>query len=101
MSRLIEVQRVEDCPSPLVVRVGDVLSLPASGGRVRTGGLVIEMWGPFLPAVVGDSGDVLTPEGAPNTVLVRARQPGSATIDVFTGHPWPAPRTTTLDISVE
>jgi hypothetical protein len=101
MSRLIEVQRVEDCPSPLRVRVGDVLVLPASGARVQAGGPAIELLGPFLPAVVGTDGEVLAPEGAPNTVLVRARQPGSATIDVFTRDPFHASRPITMTVAVE
>ena len=101
MSRLIEVQRVEDCTSPLVVRVGDVLLLHASGGRVRSGGAAVELWGPFLPAVIASTGEVLAPTGAPNTVLLRARAPGPATLDMFTGDPWHAPRIVTLSLAVE
>ena len=100
MSRLIEVQRVTH-PSPLVVRVGDVLVVRASGARVHGGGPVVELWGPFRTAVVGDTGDVIVPEGPPNTVLVRARQPGTATIDVFTGDPFHVSRPSTLTVAVE
>jgi hypothetical protein len=101
MSRLIEVQQVEDCPTPLAVRVGDILLLRATGGRVRSGGRAVELWGPFLPAVVAGAGDVVAPVGSPSAVLVRARRPGSATLDLFTGDPWHEPRTTTLGLTVE
>jgi hypothetical protein len=61
----------------------------------------IEILGPFLPAVVGDNGQILSPMGAPNAVWFLARRPGRATIDVVTGDPWQAPQTTTLDITIE
>jgi hypothetical protein len=98
---LIEVQQVEGSPLPLAVRVGDVLLIHATGGRARTGEPSVELWGPYLSAVVADTGSVLAPMGPPNVVLVRARKPGSATLDVFTGDPWHAPRTTTLGLTVE
>lgn len=101
MARLIDVQQVESCPSPLAVRVGDVLRIRASGGWVRDGGSAVELWGPFLPAVVADTGEVLSPQGPPGTVLVRARAPGSATLDLVLGDPWHAPRPAALTLRVE
>ncbi len=101
MSRLIEVQQVENCSSPQVVRVGDVLLIQATGCRVRDGGQAVELWGPFLSAVVAVNGAVLAPMGPPNTVLARAREPGSATLELFTGDPFHAPRNTTLGLTVE
>jgi len=101
MARLIEVQDAGGCPSPLTVRQGDVLLFRAAGGRVRAGGDAVELWGPFLPGVVGEDGDVLTPMGPPNAVLFRARRPGRARVDVVTGDPFHAPQTTTLDLTVE
>ena len=101
MPRLIEVQKVENCPSPLAVRVGDVLLIQATGGRVRDSGPAVELWGPFLSAVVAETGAVLAPMGPPNTVLARAREPGSATLDLFCGDPFHSPRTTTLSLTVE
>jgi hypothetical protein len=80
----------------LAVGVGDVLMIGARGGRVVDGGPAVELWGPFLSSVVGTNGAVLTPMGLPNTVLVRARQPGSATLELYTGDPFAAPRATTL-----
>ena len=101
MSRLIDVQRVEDCTSPLKVHVGDVLVLAASGARVRAGDKVVELSGPFQSAVVGTTGEVMSPEGPPNAVLVRGRRPGLATIDVFAGESFRASRPSTLTVAVE
>ncbi len=101
MGRLVEVPDARKCSSPLTLHAGDVLLFHASGGRVRSGGDVVEMLGPLLEAVVGEHGEVLTPMGPPNTVLFRAHQPGRAVIDVVTGDPWHSPQTTTLELSVE
>jgi hypothetical protein len=101
MGRLIEVQDARTCPSPLVVQSGDVLLFHANGGHVRSGADVVDLLPPLLSAVVGTDGTVMTPAGAPNTVLVRARRPGQATLDVVTGDPWHAPRATQLVITVE
>ena len=81
MSRLIEVQLPDRFPKPLEVRVGDVLLLAATGARIKDGGRAVEVWGPFLSAVVGENGAVVAPEGPPNTVLVRACEPGSVTLE--------------------
>jgi hypothetical protein len=100
MARLIEVQDAHQCQSPLALQPGDVLAFRAAGGRVRSGGDVVELLGPFLSAVVGDQGTILTPAGSPNTVLFRARKPGRALIDVITGDPFQAPRTASLEVTV-
>jgi hypothetical protein len=101
MSRFIEVQDARACPSPLTIRPGDVLMFQATGGRVRSGDDVIELLGPFLTAILGDDGNILTPMGAPNSVLFRAHRPGLALIDVVTGTPFHTPQTTVLGITVE
>lgn len=101
MARLIEVQDAHVCPSPLTVSLGDVLLFRATGGRVRSGGDVVELLGPLLSAVLGEDGNILTPIGAPNTVLFRARRSGRARIDVVMGDPFHTPQTATLDITVE
>jgi hypothetical protein len=101
MGRLIEIEHVGEGPPTLTVHVGDVLLFKATGGHVQSGDDVVEMLGAFLPAVQGDNGNILTPMGAPNTVLFRALRPGRASIDVVTGDPWHAPQTTTLAITVE
>lgn len=101
MGQLIEIPDAQKCPSPLTVHTGDVLRFQATGGHVRSGSGVVEMLGPFLPAVLGDNGTIFAPMGAPNTVLFRACHPGRAQIDVVTGDPWHAPQTITLGITVE
>ncbi len=101
MGRIIEIQNVRAAPSSLTLRVGDVLLFKATGGHVRSGEDVIEMLGAYLPAVLGNNGEILTPMGAPNTVLFRALRPGRASVDVVTGDPWHAPQTTTLGITIE
>lgn len=101
MGRLIEVQYAQKCPSPLTLHTGDMLLFHATGGRVGSGRNVVEMLGPFLQAVLGDHGNILAPMGPPNTVFFRAHRPGRAVIDVVTGDPWHAPKTTTLEISIE
>lgn len=101
MSRLIEVQHAQDLPTSLTIGVGDVLRFGATGGHVHSGAEVVEILGPFLPGVVGDNGEILSPMGSPNAMLFVARRPGRATIDVVTGDPWHATETTALDITVE
>jgi hypothetical protein len=101
MARLIEVQDPRQCPSPLAVRRGDVLLLNAAGVRVRSGADAVGVPGPFLPAVVAEDGTVLTPAGPPSTVLLGARRPGLAEVDVVTGDPFYNPGTASLVITVE
>jgi len=101
MGRLVEIDNAQAAPSSLVVQVGDVLLFKATGGHIQSGGSVIEMLGAFLPAVLGDNGQIIAPMGAPNTVLFRVVQPGRATIDVVTGDPWHATQTTTIEIVVQ
>lgn len=101
MGRMIEVQQVREGPSSLTIQTGDVLVFSVAGGHVRTGGDVVDMIGPLLAAVVGDNGAVLTPMGAPNRVLFRARQAGYAVIDVIVGDAWSSPTTVVLNIVVE
>jgi len=100
MARLIEVPNVALCRSPLVIRVGDALLFHGLGGHVRSGGDAIEMLGPFVQAIVGENGEVLTPSGPPNTVVFRARRTGTATIDLVTGN-FSSPVTTSLQVEIE
>jgi hypothetical protein len=101
MGRLIEIQQAQDVPPSLTIQVGDVLRFGASGGHVQSGMDVVELLGHFLPGILGESGQVMAPMGAPNAVLFVARRPGRATIDVVTGDPWHAPQTIILDVTVE
>jgi hypothetical protein len=101
MGRLIEIQPGQGLPPSLTIHVGDGLLCGATGGHVQSGADVVEMLGPFQPGVLVERGEIISPQGAPNTVLFLARRSGRATIDVVTGDPWYAPQTTTLDITVE
>jgi hypothetical protein len=100
MARLIDIDDARLVISPLTLQVGDVLLFKASGGHVRSGTDVVEISGPFLPAVLGDNGAIFTPMGAPNTVLFRALRTGQATLDVVTGDPWHSPHSTAVEIIV-
>ena len=102
MGRLIDARGEQHLPSALTIRVGDLLTLGASGGHVRSGAGVLELLGPFVPGVIATNGQVLSPIAAPNAVLFLARGPGVASIDVVTGDPWHGPkRTIAMDITVE
>jgi hypothetical protein len=101
MGRLIEVQDVRTCPSQMTVRLGDVLLFHAVGGRVRSGRETVRLLGVFFSSVLGNNGQILTPIGPPNIVMFQAHQPGPSLIDVITGDPFQAPRTTTVYLTVE
>ena len=101
MGRLIEVDDPLKCPSRLAVHTGDMLLFRAAGGRVRSGQGIVEMLGPFLQAILVEGGEVLTPQGPPNTVLFRACRPGHAVVDVITGDPFYQPHTTSCELTVE
>jgi hypothetical protein len=99
MSRLIELQEVKHCRGPLTIRVGDVLLISASGGRIQSG-TSIELGGPYLPATAVAS-EVVTAMGTPHTMLAWARQRGPAALEVVTGDPWQVSETNILHIIVE
>jgi hypothetical protein len=101
MPRLIELRSAERLPESLTIRVGDLLMFGASGGHLRSGGEVLELIGPFVPAVLGDNGQILSPAAAPNAVFFLARSVGIAPIDVFEGDPWHGPKINRLTITVE
>ncbi len=101
MARLIEIQSVRHISGEMSVRVGDVLQFKATGGHVQSGGEVVELLGAFLPSILGENGEILTPMGAPNTILFRALRPGRAAIDLVTGDPWHATHTTSIALTIE
>lgn len=101
MSRYIDVRPDEEgLPAELVIAVGDVVRFSATGGRIRSG-TGVELLGVLSESVVGTDGSVLTPLGAPGTVLVRARSPGLAVVDVVTGDPFRSPVTRSVVVRVE
>lgn len=101
MGRLIEVSDICALGSPLNVKAGDVLLFHTSGARVVSGGEAVEVLGPFTAGLVATHGQVLSPEGPPGTILIRARKHGQATIVVFEGDPFHAPRGVEIVIAVE
>jgi len=101
MGRLVEIQRGEDAPAAVRLRAGDVLSVGASGARVRAGEGVISLLGAFLPAVCGGGGDVIAPEGAPSIVLFLARSSGKATVEIVIGDPWSTTTWKAIDVTVD
>ena len=101
MSRFIDIRPAEEgLPSELVITVGDVVRFTATGGRIRSG-TGVELLGILSDSVVGTSGAVLTPLGPPTAVLLLARSPGSAVVDVVSGDPFRSPVTRSVTIRVE
>jgi hypothetical protein len=101
MGRLIELHDAPELPASLTVGLGDVLRFGASGGRVRSGKDVVEMLGPFMPAVLGTNGEILSPMGVPNTLLCVARRSGTAVVEIVGGFPWRESETAVVEIKVE
>jgi hypothetical protein len=100
MPRLIEIPKAEDGPPSLTIAVGDCLLFRASGGRIAQGGPCVELCGPFFPAFVAPSGEVISPQGSPDSVLVLARAPGPATLEIFRGDAWRGSHKITVAITV-
>ena len=99
MSRLIEIGP-DEVPRELVLAVGDVVRVAASGGQVRSG-TAVELLGILTDGVLATDGSVLTPLGPPGTVLLRASFPGRAVVDVVSGDPFHSPVTRSLVVRVE
>jgi hypothetical protein len=99
MARLIQITTI---PSSLKVVVGDVLQFAASGGRVADGDPdVVQLIGTFLRGTATPSGQVISPQGPPSTVLFRAQQEGRAIIHVMSGDPFRSAKKTDVEIVVE
>jgi hypothetical protein len=99
MERLIEVTDASLVGSRLAVRVDDLLIVDAVGGRVASGEAVAELLGPLMRSVVGTHGQVVTPTGGPNVLVVRAVHPGAAQLELAFGTPsGPRVRTVVLDV---
>jgi hypothetical protein len=90
----------EGLPAELVLAVGDVVRVAATGGSVRSGSGV-ELLGILTDSVVGLDGSVRTPLGPPGAVLFRAREPGRAVVDLVSGDPFREALTRTLVVRVE
>lgn len=89
MPSLIEIDGAADLPRRLQLRRADVVRLWATGARLEAGrGDVIQVLGPFTPAIATPDGVVVAPAAPPNTFLLVAHAPGEASIDVVIGDPW-------------
>lgn len=101
MARLIEIHDVANCPGILTVQAGDVLLLSAAGARLHADDGVVEPLGSFLVGTLADHGGIVSPMGPPARVLLIARRPGQASVDIIVGDPFYAPRTIRLKVVVE
>ena len=101
MGRLVDLRPDDEgLPAELVLAVGDVVRVAATGGAVRSG-TGVELLGILTDAVVGLDGSVVTPLGPPGVVLLRAREPGRAVVDLVSGDPFREPLARTLAVRVE
>lgn len=101
MPRLIEVQDATQLRNGLSLAIGDVVSFSATGARLVAGDDAVRIVGILQQAVTGPAGEILAPAGPPNVVLVQAMRAGDAQIEIVTGDPWRAVRTTPVRITVE
>ena len=101
MARMIEVRHPKTCPPSMEIKVGDLLVFVATGGHIRSGADLVQFFGPFINGILGNDGKVITPMGAPHTVMFFCRGPGHANIDVVTGDPWRTFETTPLTLTIE
>jgi hypothetical protein len=90
----------EGLPAELVLGVGDVVRVAATGGGVRSG-TGVELLGILTDSVIGTDGSVLTPLGPPGAVLFRAREPGRAVVELVSGDPFRESVTRSLVVRVE
>ena len=101
MGRYIDIRPDDEgLPAELVLVVGDVVRVAATGGRIRSGSGV-ELLGVLTDSVVGLDGTVRTPLGPPGAVLLRAREPGRAVVELVSGDPFREPLARTLAVRVE
>ena len=101
MPRIVDISwRDQSLPERVSLAVGDVLSVSASGGRVRKGSAV-ELLGIYTTGVIGPDGAILSPLGPPGAVLFRAREQGRCVLEIVAGDPFRPPATTrTLRVDV-
>ena len=100
MGRLIDYQPAVAPGSRLTINVGDVVVIKASGARIQRGAKGVEIFGPLMSSVVGDTGEVFSPIGTPNTILIVARGVGHAILELTFGDLWRAPKRLTIDLEI-
>lgn len=101
MARLIEIQNVQSLPAEIILHVGDLLLVKVSGGQVISETKAIKIIGPFIDSLLLDDGEIISPMGAPNTIMLFARQPGQAQLEIIVGDPWFGPKIKKLEIVVK
>jgi hypothetical protein len=101
MGRLIELQQAQDSPTSLKLRVGDLLIIKATGIHIESGADILETLGPFVPGLMLENGNIVSPVGAPNTVLLLTHRSGLARIKMIIGDPWHRSDSRMLEITVE
>ena len=99
MPRLIEIRAADPLPAALSVRVGDILFVHAAGVRLNSGSVV--SLGEFTTAVIGTDGELHTPEGLPNIVVLQAQRPGQAKFQIVSGTVYSDPRNRSIRIIVQ
>jgi hypothetical protein len=100
MGRLIEFQPAEVRDFQLIINVGDVLVVGAFGVQVRSGADAVEVVGPLVQGVISDNDQLLSPLGAPNTLLIIARAPGRSVLNLKLGDPFHSPRNSVLNLEI-
>jgi protein involved in polysaccharide export with SLBB domain len=101
LSRYVDIWPQGDgVPAELVLGVGDVVRLAATGCRVVSG-TAVELVGILTESVVGTDGSIVSPMGVPGTVLLRATEVGQSVVDVFTGDPFGSSMSHTVTVRVE
>jgi len=87
-------------PNEAALRVGDVLRIDAMGAVVHGGSDAIQIVGPLTSSTLTPLGTI-TPAGGPNVVIVVARKPGKARLDVIFGSPWGSRKTQEVSVIIE
>ncbi|MGB8193615.1 MAG: hypothetical protein WCF67_16915 [Chitinophagaceae bacterium] len=99
MPKLIEIVDAEYLPAYITLNTGDLLQLGASGGHIISGEGIIELLGAFTQSFMQDN-NIASPAGPPGILLLLAREPGKAQLNIITGDPWSKPVTNRIEITV-
>lgn len=106
MGRLIEALDVRAMPGQLILEVGDILLCHAFGGRITKvpvsgADLPVKILGPLVAAVVGKDGQVVAPQGLPNSLMLLAQSVGRASVRLNVGEPCGHSEEVTVNVTVE
>lgn len=101
MAQLIEIDSTIPASEKIKINSGDILLFKATGGYIKSGEEVVEVLGAFSPGHLLSSGEKVSPQGTPGTVLVRALKPGTAQINIVRGDPWNIFRDSVYELQVE